>query len=71
MDVGCSLWGFGGPTNRQNKKKTHQNCMLASKTRKKHEKTSFGHYFFSSKSLLMKIHRTHHIYKIAVRRKCV
>ncbi len=35
MDVGCSLWGFGGLTNRQNKKKTHQNCMLASKTRKK------------------------------------
>ncbi len=49
MDVGCSLWGFGGPTNRQNKKKTHQNCMLASKTRKKHEITSFGHdkiFFF-------------------------
>ncbi len=48
MDVGCSLRGFGGPANRQNKKKTHQNCMLASKTRKKREKTSFGHdnYFF-------------------------
>jgi hypothetical protein len=50
MDVGCSLRGFGGPTNRQNKKKTHQNCILAGKTRKKCEKTSFGHdktYFFN------------------------
>ena len=49
MDVGCSLRGFGGPTNRQNNMKTHQNCMLASKTRKKHKKTSFGHdkiFFF-------------------------
>ncbi len=72
MDVGCSLRGFGGPTNRQNKKKTHQNWMLASKRRKKREKTSFGHdNFFLSKSLLTNIHTTHHIYKVAVRRKCV
>ncbi len=39
--MGCSLWGFGGPTNRQNKKKTHQNCMLASKTREKTRKNRF------------------------------
>ncbi len=72
MDVRCSLWGFGGPTNRQNKKKTHQNCMLASKTRKNTKKqvSDMTKYFFS-KSLLINIHTTHHIYKIAVRRKCV
>jgi hypothetical protein len=35
-------------------------------------KTSFGHdKIFFSKSLLMNIHMTDHIYKIAVRRKCV
>ena len=37
MDVGCRLRGFGGPTNRQNNKKTNQKRILASK--KKHEKT--------------------------------
>ncbi len=43
--------------------------MLASKTRKKREKTSFGHdNFFFSKSLLLNIHTTDHIYKIAVRK---
>ncbi len=31
MDVGCSLWGFGGPTNIQNNKKTHRKRILASK----------------------------------------
>ena len=31
MDVGCSLRGFGGPTNRQNNKKTNQKRILASK----------------------------------------
>jgi hypothetical protein len=31
MDVGCSLWGFGGPTIRQNNKKTNQKRILASK----------------------------------------
>ncbi len=37
MDVGRSLRGFWGPTNRQNNKKTNQKRILASK--KKHEKT--------------------------------
>ena len=31
MDVGCNLRGFGGPTNRQNNKKTNQKRILASK----------------------------------------
>ena len=31
MDVGCHLRGFGGPTNRQNNKKTNQKRILASK----------------------------------------
>ena len=32
LDVGCNLWGFGGPTNRQNNNKTRQKRILASKT---------------------------------------
>jgi hypothetical protein len=32
--VGCSLRGFGGPTNRQNNKKTNQKRILASKKTK-------------------------------------
>jgi hypothetical protein len=38
MDVGCSLRGFGGPTNRQNNKKTNQKCILASKKNKNAKK---------------------------------
>ena len=41
MDVGCSLQGFGGPINRQNNKKIHKKCILASKTRKKTQKNMF------------------------------
>ncbi len=51
--------GVWRPTNRQNNKKTHQNCMLASKTREKYAKkqvSDMAKYFFS-KSFLMKIHR--------------
>jgi hypothetical protein len=37
MDVGCSLQGFGGLTNRQNNKKTNQKRILAiKKKRDKH-----------------------------------
>ncbi len=32
MDVGCSLWGFGGLTKRQNNKKSRKKRILASKT---------------------------------------
>ena len=32
LDVGCNLRGFGGPTIRQNNKKTRQKRILASKT---------------------------------------
>ncbi len=41
MDERCTLWGFGGHINRQYSKKIHQNCILASKKRKKTQKYTF------------------------------
>ncbi len=71
MDVGeCSLQGFGGPINRQNNKKIHQKYILASKTRKRCNDICFRQDNFFPKSFLMSFYMTHHIYKIAVRRKC-
>jgi hypothetical protein len=70
INVKCVYVGVGGPTNRQNNMNTHQKTILASETRKKRINTPFRHdkiIFF--KSVLMNIHATHHIYRIALRKK--
>jgi hypothetical protein len=61
--------GFWRADQQTKHKKTHQKRILASKTRKKCKNTPFGHDNFS-KSLLMSIHMTHHIFMIATRIKC-